>query len=266
MKQRQIRKAACLMFFWLCVGCTANQEVLKKESEAKRNLGEAYMAERKYTDALRELLEAEKLYADDPFLQDKLGIAYMAKKRPNLAVVHFKKALELKPDFAPAKNNLGTAYLELKNWDAAIACFKEVAGNLIYATPHFPRFNMGWAYYNKKDYVSAEKYYLEAVGYYRDGFQKDDIYYKAMRGLDQTYIAMGRLSDARKIIEEALKDDTAKTYPGIEIIFLYFDLAEVSTSLGDVKKALDAYDMIIKIAPNTSAAKKASKDAARLRK
>ncbi|MBC8392985.1 MAG: tetratricopeptide repeat protein [Deltaproteobacteria bacterium] len=266
MKQRQIVKAACVIFLWLCVGCTANLEALKRESEAIRNVGEAYMAEGKYTDALRELLEAEKLYADDPFLQDKLGIAYLAKKRPDLAVIHFKKALELKPDFAFAKNNLGTAYMELKNWDAAISCFKGVAGNLIYATPHFPRFNMGWAYYNKKDYVSSEKYYIEALRHYRDGFQKDDIYYKALRGLGRTYIAMGRLSDARKTIEEALKDDAAKTYPGFEIILLYFDLAEVSTSLGDFKKAMDAYDMIINIAPDTPAAEKAAKDAARLRR
>jgi len=28
---------------------------------------------------------------------------------------------------------------------------------------------MGWAYYNKKEYVSAEKYYNEALQYYRDG-------------------------------------------------------------------------------------------------
>jgi len=120
----------------LWTGCTANLENRKRQSEAKRNLGEALRKERKYTDALRELLNAEKLYAKDPFLQNELGIAYMAKKRPNLAVPHFKRALALKPDYAPAKNNLGTAYLELENWDAAISCFKEVAENLIYATPH----------------------------------------------------------------------------------------------------------------------------------
>lgn len=268
MKQRQIVKAACVIFLWLCVGCTANQEVLKKQrkqSEAIRNVGEAYMAERKYTEALRELLEAEKLYADDPFLQDKLGIAYLAKKRPDLAVIHFKKALELKPDFAFAKNNLGTAYMELKNWDAAISCFKEVAGNLIYTTPHFPRFNMGWAYYNKKDYISAEKYYIEALRHYRDGFQKDDIYYKALRGLGQTYVAMGSLSKAAKTIEDAVKEEVIKNFPDLEIL-LYFDLARVSTSLGDFKKAMDAYDMIINIAPDTPAAEKAAKDAARLRR
>jgi len=125
---------------------------------------------------------------------------------------------------------------------------------------------MAWAYQNKKDYVSAEKYYREVLAHYRAGFQKDGIYYKAVRGLGRTYIAMGRLPDALKTIEAPLKDDAARTNPRIEIILLYFDLAEVSISLGDVKKAEDAYHMIIQIAPNTPAAEKAAKDAARLKK
>ena len=265
MKQRQILKAACVIFLWLCVGCTANQEVLKKESEAIRNVGEAYMAEGKYREALREFLEAEKLYPDDPYLQNDLGLAYWKKKKPKIAVDHFKKAIELKHDYAPAKNNLGQAYLELKNWDAAISCFKEVAENLIYATPHYPLFSMGWAYYNKKEYVSAEKYYNEALQYYRDGYRKDDLYFKTMWNLGRTYIAMGKLSDAKKTIEEAVNDEAVKNFPDLEII-LYFDLARLYTSLREFDKALDAYNMIRKIAPETPLAKRAEKEAERLKK
>lgn len=265
MKQRQIVKAACVIFLWLCVGCTANREVLKKESEAIRNVGEAYMAEGKYREALREFLEAEKLYQDDPYLQNDLGLAYWKKKKPEIAVDHFKKAIELKHDYAPAKNNLGQAYLELKNWDAAISCFEEVAGNLIYATPHYPLFSMGWAYYNKKEYVLAEKYYNEALQYYRDGYLKDDLYFKTMRNLGQTYAAMGSLSKASKTIEDAVKEEVIKNFPALEIL-LYFDLARIYTSLREFDKAQDAYNMIRKIAPETPLAERAEKEAERLKK
>ena len=53
--------------------------------------------------------------------------------------------------------------LAQKDWDAAIAQFQTVAEDVLYATPHFPLTNMGIAYYNKKDYVSAQKHYQDAL-------------------------------------------------------------------------------------------------------
>jgi tetratricopeptide (TPR) repeat protein len=256
--------SVCVIVLCLGAGCRANLEVQKKQSEAIRNVGEAYLAERKYTDALREFLEAEKLYPDDPYLQNDLGLAYMAKKKPKIAVEHFKKALELKPDYAPARNNLGTAYMELQNWDAAITCFKAVADNLIYATPHYPLFNMGWSYYNKKEFPTAEKYYNETIQYYRDGFRKDDLYFKTMRNLGQTYVAMGSLSQAAKTVENAVKDEVVKNFPDLEII-LYFDLARIYAASRQFDKAVEAYDMIQKIAPDTPLAKRAEKETQRLK-
>ena len=132
------------------VACTSNLQVRKQQGEAARNLGEVYFVQENYTEALKEFLKAESLYPDDPFLQNDLGLTYKAKKKPELAITHFKKALALKPDYAPAKNNLGTVYLDIGEWDEAIKYFKEVAGNLVYASPHVPLSNLGWAYYNKK--------------------------------------------------------------------------------------------------------------------
>ena len=227
------------------VACTSNLQVQKKQGEAARNLGEVYFEQGNYSEALREFLKAESLYPDDPFLQNDLGLTYKAKKKPDLAISHFKKALALKPDYASAKNNLGTVYLDKGEWDVAIAYFKEVAGNLVYASPHLPLSNMGWAYYNKKAYESAEKYYLEAL-------EIAPKFINALRGLGLTYMAMGRIPEGVEILEGAVKE-----YPRTAL--LYFDLATAYTLLHDYKSALNAYQKVDELAPKSALARQSEK-------
>ncbi|MFC1857091.1 tetratricopeptide repeat protein [Thermodesulfobacteriota bacterium] len=256
-----MKKKLIISLFILCslVSCaTQDLELKKRQGEAFRNLGEAYLIEGKYTEALRELLKSEEFYPNDPYLQNDLGLIYTAKKRPDLALVHFEKAVKLNPDYAPAKNNLGTAYLQLEKWDEAIANFTVVSESLLYGTPQYPLLNLGWAYYNKKEYELAEKYYTKAINYYKDGFEKDAVYIKAIRGLSQTYIAMGKIPMAVEILEETIRE-----FPGQGLV--HFDLAKAYTLLHDYQKALKAYSAILQIAPDTPVAREAQKEISRLK-
>jgi Tfp pilus assembly protein PilF len=141
MKIKRFILSLFLVFF--IASCATNIEVRKKQEEASRNLGEAYMQQGDFSSALREFLKAEKIYSKDPYLQNDLGLAYMAKGRLDIAIKHFKKAVKLKPDYTPARNNLGAAYFDKKDWDLAIACFKEIVDDIFYATPHYPLTNLG---------------------------------------------------------------------------------------------------------------------------
>jgi type IV pilus assembly protein PilF len=249
----KVKKMQNFRFVWtllavvaiFTVACTSNLQVQKKQGEAARNLGEVYFEQGNYTEALREFLKAESLYPDDPFLQNDLGLTYKAKKKPDLAISHFKKALTLKPDYASAKNNLGTVYLDKGEWDVAIGYFKEVAGNLVYASPHLPLSNLGWAYYNKKAYEHAEKYYLEAL-------EIAPKFFNALRGLGLTYMAMGRIPEGVEILESAVKE-----YPRMAL--LYFDLATAYTLLHDYESALNAYKKVDELAPKSALARQSEK-------
>jgi type IV pilus assembly protein PilF len=235
------------------VSCaTANIKVQKQQGEALRNLGEEYYKQGDYTSALREFLKAEALYPEDAFLQNDLGLTYKAKKRLDLAVKHFNKALEIKPDYAPAKNNLGTVYLDKKEWDTAIKYFKEVSENMLYGTPHLALANLGWAYYNKKEYTLSETYYLKALDI-------EPKFINAQRGLGLTYVAMGRINEAVEILEGAVKD-----YP--KVALLYDDLAKVYVLSHNYEKALDAYHKVVELAPGSAMAKEAEKAAQRIKR
>ncbi|MBA3036674.1 MAG: tetratricopeptide repeat protein [Desulfobacterium sp.] len=239
-----------VLFVFGVVSC-ADNKLLKTQGEARRAVGEAYMNQNDYTASLNELLESEKLYPNDPHLHNDLGLVYMAKDRLQLAVDHFKKAVELKPDYAPAINNLGTAYLALKDWDSAIVCFDKVYKNLLYATPHYSLSNLGWAYYNKKEYSLAEKYYKEAL-------KLDTNFPIALHGLGITYLKTGNISEAVIYLEKAIK--YSPWYPE-----RYMDLSEAYIKLKQYDKAIGCYYKVIEISPDNDLSAQAQKEISRLK-
>jgi len=239
----------CLIFG---LASCADIELLKKQEEAERLVGEAYLSQNDYTAALNELLKAEKIYTNDPHLHNDLGLVYMAKDQLLLAIEHFKIAVDLKPDYAPARNNLGTAYLAMKNWDSAIVCFKGVTGDLLYATPHYPLSNLGWAYYNKKEFALAEQFYKEAL-------KIDPNFPIALRGLGLTYLATGNTHEAVNSLEKAVKYT-----PGFPE--LYSDLARAYSTLKEYNKAIIFYKKVVDMAPGSNQAAEAQKEIARIEK
>ncbi|MEW6672578.1 MAG: tetratricopeptide repeat protein [Thermodesulfobacteriota bacterium] len=247
-------KKGCSCFFllvFILTACATDLEVQKRKAEDKRNIAGAYIGQKNYTEALRELLEAEKLYPDDPYLQNDLGFVYMEKEKPDLAVQHFKKSLALKSDYSAAKNNLGVAYMKNEQWDEAIACFKELSENLLYTTPQNPLINMGLAYYHKKDFAQSEKYYKRALGLYDDGLNKDVAYIKALHGMGLNYMATGRSREAGVMLEKAIQFAP-------RIAELYFDLGRAYTMAREYEKAVKAYQKVMELVPDRSLAREAT--------
>jgi len=240
------RILVCLLtILWLVslIACAGGMEKRKNQARVTRTLGEAYLQQGDYTESLKEFLKAEKLYSNDHLLHNDLGLAYMAKEHYDKAEFHFKKAISIRPEYAPAKNNLGTVYMSQQKWDAAIAQFKTVAGDLLYGTPHFPLTNMGIAYYNKQDYINAEKYYLEALDVEPD-------FALALRNLGKTYIAMNKLPQAVATLEKAVKSAPQSAYA-------YLDLGNAYHMSGDIQMALLAYQQVISLSPDTPLAETA---------
>jgi Flp pilus assembly protein TadD len=244
----KLQRVSIILIFGMiaisAVSCGRNLQVVKKEAEANRNLGEALLNEAKYTQALKLFLKAQELNPNDPYLQNDLGLTYLAKKKPELAITHFKKALELEPTYSSAMNNLGTAYLEIRDCDAAIATFNSLLEDLVYSSPHYPLSNLGDAYFCKNDYMQAEKYYLESLEA-RTGF------FFALKGLGKTYTVLGRLDEAIARLSEAAQK--APLFPEI-----YFDLAVAYEKAGDFEKARQNYQKVIELAPDSAIAREAA--------
>jgi tetratricopeptide (TPR) repeat protein len=237
-------RAVCILLsLVLSVGifaCAAGQQKIedRKKAEAFRGVGEAYMAEGKVSLALRELLKAEQLYADDNLLQYDLGTAFMAKGRYDDAIAHFQKALEINPDFAPAKNSLGTVYLKKGDFDRAIPIFQSLTEDILYATPHYPLYNLGWAYFQKKDFVKAEDYFLEALDLRPEFVQ-------ARYWLARTYLERGMISEAIGELKKAL-NRAPQSGP------IHYQLGRAYLLAGRTDLALKHYETAAAVSPPES--------------
>ena len=218
----------------------------RKKGVAARNLGEAYLQEERYTSALAELLKALELIPDDPILHNDLGLVYMAKESSDLAVEHFQKAIHLKPDYSLAKNNLGSAYLVRKEWSKAIPLLEEVTKDMLYATPHFPLANLGWAYYNLGDYGKAREYLTKAL----DAVPN---FLVAQLNLGRVNLATGRLHDALALFEAA-----AENAPKNAALLL--EMGRTYRLLGDYRSARLALKGAIEYAKDSEVALEASKE------
>ena len=167
----------------------------------------------------------------------------MEKKRLGIAVGHFQRAIALDPKYSEAKNNMGVAYLRMGNWNAAIDIFQELTQDLLYTTPQYPLFNLGWAYYNREDYQQSEKYYRLALDISPN-------FIKAHRGLGLTYIAMGNGPAAVAAILKAI--DLSPPTPQ-----LFFDLGKAQQVAGNIASARAAFRKVVALDPKSPLAHEA---------
>lgn len=253
MKKFRLVLAGCILLMFITLSCSSKPDLAqqRQQGEASRNLGEAYLRQGNYTAALREMLRAETLIPDDYFLQNDLGLAYYYKSEPDRAIVHFKKALSLKNDYAPARNNLGNAYMMKNDWDDAIEQYTIVVTDLLYATPQFPYSNLGFAYYQKKEYELSEKSFKQALEITPD-------FANALYGISKTYLATGRVAEAVEKLEYAVEKDPSQAR-------LLFELAEAYVLKRDYRRAYGAYIQVVQINPDSPLADEALRKSKRLK-
>jgi tetratricopeptide (TPR) repeat protein len=228
---------ACSLVILVVCSCGPSKEQLVRQGRAERELGKSYMLSGDFTNALKHMLEAERLNPDDHILQNYIGQVYFLKKSYEKSIEHFEKALNLKPDYAVARNNLGAVYLTMEQWDKAIEIFNQISGDLLYATPHFPQYNLGRAYYGKKQYAVAEQYFKKALKIQPE-------YSQALWGLGLTYLAVGRNSEAVAALSGAvqLSPDFAQGH---------FDLGRAYLKIRDYRKAKDSFGKAAVLSPDT---------------
>ncbi len=225
---------------------TAGGERNKAAAEATRNVGEAYLAGGNLLAALRELKKAEGLDPADHITQYDIGLVYYYRERYDQAIPHFERAIQLKPDFAPAINGLGNAYSAKGDWDKAIEAYQKIIEDVFYGTPHFALSNMALAYYQKSDYVRAEKYFLEALKLSPD-------FVNALGGLASTYMAQGRYEEAIQKLDRAVRKEP-------KLPQLHFELGKAYRALGDKGKARDEFLRAAQLAPDSPLADEAQRE------
>jgi len=229
----------CLTIF-LCSSCTYTPWH-REQSELFLNKGISYISTGQYNSALKELLESEKYYSDNPKVHYYLGIAYHGKGMKDKAIEAFKKAVSLDKNYSEAHNYLGTLYLDNGLWDQAIEEFEKALDNYLYDTPAMALFNMAWAYYSKKDYNKALAKYQEALNTDPKTALRPQI--EKNKGL--VYFDQDNCLEAIRHFRKSVELDPS-------LVDAQFLLGQCYFRTEDNKNAKKAFQAVVKLSPDSS--------------
>jgi Tfp pilus assembly protein PilF len=238
-----IKKVVFLFIFWaifLCSSCTYTPWH-RKQSEIFLNKGISYIEMGQYNNALKDLLESEKYYPDNPKVHYYLGMSYHGKGMKDKAIEEFKKAIALDGNYSEAHNYLGTLYSDRDLWDQAIAEFDKALANPIYDTPSMAIYNAAWAYYSKKDYKTALAKYQEVLR--MDPMTR--LRPQIEKNVGLIYYDQDSMPEAIRHFKKSVELDSS-------IVDAHFLLGQSYLKIKDNKNARKAFQTVIQLAPESS--------------
>lgn len=248
-KNNLITKKASLsivfLTIFLCSSCTYTPWH-REQSELFLNKGISFISAGQYNSALKELLESEKYYSDNPKVHYYLGISYHGKGMRDKAIEEFKKAVSLDENYSEAHNYLGTLYLDSGLWDQAIEEFEKALGNHLYDTPAMSLYNMAWAYYSKKDYNKALAKYQEAL----NTDPRTSLRPQIEKNIGLIYFDQDSLLEAIRHFRKAVELDSL-------LVDAQFLLGQCYFRTEDHKNAKKAFQAVVKLSPDSSFGRRA---------
>ena len=230
---------------FICCSCTYTPWH-RQQSELFLNKGISFIEMGQYNSALKDLLESEKYYPDNPKVHYYLGMSYHGKGMKDKAVEEFKKAISLDENYSEAHNYLGTLYMDKELWDQAIAEFDKALTNTIYDTPSMAIYNSAWAYYSKKDYKTALAKYQEALRV--DPMTRLRPQIEKNEGL--IYFDQDDIPEAIRHFKKSIELDAS-------IFDAHFLLGQSYLKIKDNKNARKEFQTVIQLAPETAFARRA---------
>jgi Flp pilus assembly protein TadD len=206
------------------------------DAELRFSTGVMHLREGRVDLALAEFKRAVQADPKNPYFQNGLGLACAAKREWKDAIAAFRKALELNPYYVDAKNALGYALIMSGDREGGKKELVAAFSDAMNPAPEISAYNLGRAYLEEKNYAEAitwlrtslgrNKAYSEAYLLLAETLMASDQVEAAVAeletgvkevpadaglqlGLGQAYYRVGRFSDARARLEEALKLDPA---------------------------------------------------------
>jgi Tfp pilus assembly protein PilF len=239
MWSRSLSLLICLPLLAACT--TSSSTPPPQEGRAHYLLGASALAENNPTMALQEFLAAEKAAPRDAEIQAGLAQAYLLKRAYDLAENHYRKAITLSDGDPKYYNNLGALYLTMERFDDAITAFRKAADNLLFATPEVAWTGIGYASFQKRDYVAAERYYRKAR-------ELNPRYPQALLRLGELYYTQDRPVEAVDAFSRAVGLN-----PRLIDGHYWLGLAAMKTR--DHAQARRAFEETIKLAPDSEQAR-----------
>lgn len=226
-------------------GCATGAKERKERASLHLQIGTGYLESGQYPQAMTELMKAEQLDAENPFIQNNLGITYYLRGRIKPAEAKFRQAIRLEPKFSEAKNNLARVLIDQHRTDEAIKILHEVEGDLTYQSPEKTLSNLGIAYFDKGLYPKAEDYLARSMEIRRESCTTVNFY-------GRTLLELKRVKQSASVLDQAIEFCRASKFEDP----LYFSAMSYFT-LGEKEKSRARLEELIKDYPQSKYVAKA---------
>jgi Tfp pilus assembly protein PilF len=152
------------------LGCATTSPASQAETDRKvrshYELAVNHLREGRTGIAIRELLAAEALDPEDPWIQLALAEAYRLKAHNAEAETHLKRALAVRPDLHAAKLNLSALYIQVERYEEAIQLSQELLADATFPAPWKALTNQGYALYKLGRPAEAREVLSQALEYH----------------------------------------------------------------------------------------------------
>jgi type IV pilus assembly protein PilF len=152
------------------LGCATTTPATQAERDRKvrshYELAVNHLKEGRTGIAIRELLAAEALDPQDPWIQLALAESYRLKAHNAEAEHHLKRALAIRPDLHAAELNLSALYIQTERYEDAIEASDELLADATFAAPWKALTNKGYALYRLQRRAEARETLGQALEYH----------------------------------------------------------------------------------------------------
>lgn len=161
-------------------------------------LARLYESDGNYRKATDEYREAARVSPDSLPIRRRLALLYVKRNMPDKAASEYRGILAIDPRDTHARNSLIALYLRGKKYDELTGLLQEtVARKPDDPTGHY---KLGLVHEFRKNYDAAAQEYGRAV-------ELDASHAKSMKALARVYLKLGKVDDARRMMEAAIKVD-----------------------------------------------------------
>jgi Flp pilus assembly protein TadD len=211
------------------------------DAELRFSTGVMHLREGRVDLALEEFKHAVQADPKNPYFQNGLGLAYSAKaaRKPQgsardewkEAIAAFRKAIELNPYYVDAKNALGYALIMSGDREGGKQEIVSAFSDPMNPAPEISAYNLGRAYLEEGNYT-------EAINWLRTSLNRNKAYSDAYLLLAEALQASGRVEAAVAELEAGVKE--VPTDPGLQLGLgkAYFKVGRFSDARAKLEEAL----------------------------
>ena len=222
------------------------EEILKElvdkdplNSTAQNNLGNHYLKRKNYDAAIKFYQNAVKIAPDNSDYQFNMGMCFLSMDYFNSAFQCFEKVLQVRPGHLPSLISLGIIAIWLKSFKKAEMIFNDLLKS--HGEEPGVVFNYGFCYEQQEKYEEALKYYKRYLDIFSESAPET---IPALIRSAYILSKLGQFDKAKELYDKHLYDDNLK-----ELAFIEMGNSKIKS--GFIKDALDFYDEILKLKPDS---------------